>query len=83
MKTRVFLTVAFVFSLAVMSCGNKKAADANAETTVQVCDSACTKNAGECCANDSACKGNCNGACAGDCDKVGCQKMACDKACEK
>lgn len=77
------MAVAFVFSLAMMSCGNKKAAGVNAETSVTVCDSACTKNAGECCANDSACKGNCNGACAGDCDKVGCQKKACDKACEK
>lgn len=42
MKTKVFLAAAFVFSLAMMSCGNKKAADANVETTVQVCDSACT-----------------------------------------
>lgn len=83
MKTRVFLAVAFVFSLAMMSCGNKKAADANVETTVQVCDSACTKNAGECCDNDSTCNGNCNGACAGDCEKEGCQKNACDKSCEK
>ena len=32
MKTRVFLAVALVFSLAMMSCGNKKAAEANSET---------------------------------------------------
>ena len=74
MKTRVFLAVALVFSLAMMSCGNKKAAEANSETTTQVCDSACTKGAGECCAN---------GTCAGDCENASCPKKACDNACEK
>lgn len=83
MKTRVFLAVALVFSLAMMSCGNKKAAEANPETTTQVCDSACTKGAGECCANDSVCKGTCNGTCAGDCENASCPKKACDNACEK
>ena len=83
MKTRVFLAVALVFSLAMMSCGNKKAAEANSETATQVCDSACTKNAGECCANDSICKDGCKGSCGGDCEKAACQKKACDKACEK
>ena len=83
MKTRVFLAVALVFSLTMMSCGNKKAAEANSETTTQVCDSACTKGAGECCANDSTCNGNCDGACAGDCENAACPKKACDKACEK
>ena len=83
MKTRVFLAVALVFSLAMMSCGNKKAAEANSETTTQVCDSACTKGAGECCANDSVCKGICNGTCAGDCENASCPKKACDNACEK
>lgn len=83
MKTRVFLAVALVFSLSMMSCGNKKAAEANSETTTQVCDSACTKGAGECCANDSVCKGTCNGTCAGDCENASCPKKACDNACEK
>lgn len=83
MKTRVFLAVALVFSLAMMSCGNKKAVEANSETTTQVCDSACTKGAGECCANDSVCKGTCNGTCAGDCENASCPKKACDNACEK
>ena len=83
MKTRVFLAVALVFSLAMMSCGNKKAAEANSETTTQVCDSACTKGAGECCANDSVCKGTCNGTGAGDCENASCPKKACDNACEK
>lgn len=84
MKTKVFLAVMFVFSLTVMSCGNKKAAEANADTAVQVCDSACTKNAGECCANDSICKDGCKGSCGGDCENnAACQKKACDKACAK
>ena len=83
MKTRVFLAVALVFSLSMMSCGNKKAAEANSETTTQVCDSACTKGAGECCANDSVCKGTCNGTCAGDCENASCPKKECDNACEK
>lgn len=90
MKTRVFLAVALVFSLTVMSCGNKKAAEANSETTEQICDPACTKAAEKCCAgdsaccaNDSICKKDCDKACAGDCEEASCPKKACDKACEK
>lgn len=67
MKTKVlFAAVAVAFSFAVTSCGNKKAADANAAgadsccaaQTEQVCDSAKA-----CCQADSAV-----------CPKAGCAK---------
>ena len=73
MKTKVlFAAVAVAFSFAVTSCGNKKAADANAAgadsccaaQTEQVCDSA--KKA--CCKADSA-----------TCPKAACDSAKCDK----
>ena len=76
MKTKVlFAAMAVAFSFAVTSCGNKKAADANATgadsccaaQTEQVCDSAKA-----CCQADSAV-----------CPKAACDRAKCDKPCEK
>ena len=86
MKTKVlFAAVAVAFSFAVTSCGNKKAADANATgadsccaaQTEQVCDSAKA-----CCQADSAVcpKAGCPKA---DCPKAACDSAKCDKPCEK
>ena len=86
MKTKVlFAAVAVAFSFAVTSCGNKKAADANAAVadsccaaqTEQVCDSAKA-----CCQADSAVcpKAGCPKA---DCPKAACDSAKCDKPCEK
>lgn len=86
MKTKVlFAAVAVAFSFAVTSCGNKKAADANAAgsdsccaaQTEQVCDSAKA-----CCQADSAVcpKAGCAKA---DCPKAACDSAKCDKPCEK
>ena len=86
MKTKVlFAAVAVAFSFAVTSCGNKKAADANAARadsccaaqTEQVCDSAKA-----CCQADSAVcpKAGCPKA---DCPKAACDSAKCDKPCEK
>ena len=86
MKTKLFLAaVAVAFSFAVTSCGNKKAADANAAgadsccatQTEQVCDSAKA-----CCQADSAVcpKAGCAKA---DCPKAACDSAKCDKPCEK
>ena len=81
MKTKVLLAaVAVAFSFAVTSCGNKKAADANATRadsccaaqTEQVCDSAKA-----CCQADSAV---CPKA---DCPEAACDSAKCDKPCEK
>ena len=81
MKTKVlFAAVAVAFSFAVTSCGNKKAADANAAwadsccaaQTEQVCDSAKA-----CCQADSAV---CPKA---DCPEAACDSAKCDKPCEK
>ena len=75
MKTKVlFAAVAVAFSFAVTSCGNKKAADANATAaqTEQVCDSAKA-----CCQADSAV---CPKA---DCPEAACDSAKCDKPCEK
>ena len=83
MKTKVFLAVALVFSLAMMSCGNKKSAETSSEKGIEVCDSICTRGAGNCCDNDSVCTGTCKGTCAGDCENATCPKKTCDKACEK
>jgi hypothetical protein len=74
MKTKVFLAaVAVVFSLSVMSCGGKKAANTDATDTkaVEQCDS--TK---ACCKGDSAacCKGDSLKACANDSTKACCKK---------
>ena len=86
MKTIVlFAAVAVAFSFAVTSCGNKKAADANAAgadscctaQTEQVCDSAKA-----CCQADSAVcpKAGCPQA---NCPKAACDSAKCDKPCEK
>ena len=86
MKTKLFLAAVVVaFSFAVTSCGNKKAADANAAgadsccaaQTEQVCDSAKA-----CCQADSAVcpKAGCAKA---DCPKAACDSAKCDKPCEK
>lgn len=83
MKTRFILAAMLVFSLAMVSCGNKKTAETSSDAAVQVCDSACTKAAEGCCANDSTCKGSCDGACSGDCSKADCSEKACDRACGK
>ena len=81
MKTKVlFAAVAVAFFFAVTSCGNKKAADANATRadsccaaqTEQVCDSAKA-----CCQADSAV---CPKA---DCPEAACDSAKCDKPCEK
>lgn len=71
MKTKMFIAAfAAMFAFSVMSCGNKKAAEAPAEEAAVECAAA----QGECCKADSAacCKG----------DSAACEK-ACDKKCEK
>ncbi len=76
MKTKVFLAaMAVAFSFAVVSCGGKKAADAQATDATEQCDS--TK---ACCQQDSAacCKQDSTACCQ---EKEGCEK-ACDKKAE-
>ena len=93
MKTKFLLAaVAVAFSFALISCGNKKAADANAAAgdsicvaqTEQACNSAqtCDKAA---CDKKECCKAACDSTkCGKACDKA-CDKAACDKkkACDK
>lgn len=85
MKTKFFLAaMAVAFSLTVVSCGNKKAADgataADSTAVEQVCDSAKA-----CCKSDSAaaCSDTTKTCCK---EKAACnKKTACDKkaACDK
>lgn len=85
MKTKVLLAaVAVAFSFAVTSCGNKKAADANATSA----DSCCAAKTEQCDSTKACCKGADGAACdsttqCGDkaaCgDKKACEKKACDK----
>lgn len=82
MKTKLFLAAALVFSLTIISCGNKKNAATVSDTTEQVCDSACCKTANEaCCAGDSVCSGTCDNKCSGNCEKTECPKKNCDSNC--
>ncbi len=80
MKTKLFLAaVAVVFSVSVISCGNKKAAEAEAPVEeTQVCDSL-KKN---CCeASDSVACDSLKKACCKE-EKQSCckeEKKACDK----
>ena len=67
----------------LLNAGEIEKAEVQLKETISYIDSACTKGAGECCANDSVCKGTCNGTCAGDCENASCPKKACDNACEK
>ncbi|WP_294619927.1 hypothetical protein [uncultured Bacteroides sp.] len=86
MKTKVlFAAVAVVFSFAVTSCCNKKAADAVsteansccAAQTEQVCDSvnACCQAASAVCP-----KSNCSQT---NCPKTACDSAKCNKPCQK
>ena len=86
MKTKVlFAAVAVAFSFAVTSCGNKKAADANAAgadsccaaQTEQVCDSAKA-----CCQAESAVSPQA-GCAKAECPKDACDIAKSDKTCEK
>ncbi|EGF59796.1 hypothetical protein [Bacteroides fluxus] len=91
MKTKVLLAaVAVAFSFALTSCGNKKAADANASAgdsccaaqTEQVCDSAkaCCQADGSAACDSAKCDKACDKTA---CDKTACDKKECDKACDK
>ena len=72
MKTKMFVAAfAAMFAFSVMSCGNKKAAEAPAEGAAVECAAA----AEGCCKGDSA-KACCKG------DSAKCEKK-CEKACEK
>ena len=72
MKTKMFIAAfAAMFAFSVMSCGNKKAAEAPAEGAAVECAAA----AEGCCKGDSA-KACCKG------DSAKCEKK-CEKACEK
>ena len=85
MKTKVLLAaVAVAFSFAVSSCGNKKAADANAASA----DSCCAAKTEQCDSTKACCKGADAAACdstakccgdKADCEKKACEKKACDK----
>lgn len=71
MKTKMFVAAfAAMFAFSVMSCGNKKAAEAPAEGAAVECAAA-----EGCCKGDSA-KACCKG------DSAKCEKK-CEKACEK
>ena len=79
MKTKMFIAAfAAMFAFSVMSCGNKKAAEAPAEEAAVECAAA----QGECCKADSTacCKADSAACCKGD--SAACEK-ACDKKCEK
>ena len=63
MKTKMFIAAfAAMFAFSVMSCGNKKAAEAPAEEAAVECAAA----QGECCKADSAA---CEKACDKKCEK--------------
>ena len=81
MKTKMFVAAfAAMFAFSVMSCGNKKAADAPAEEAAVEFAAA-----GEaCCQGDSTkacCQGDSTKACCKG-DSAKCEKK-CDKACEE
>lgn len=81
MKTKVlFAITAVVFSFAMTSCGNKKAADA-ASTEADVCGAAqteqvCDSTKAHCHADSAACP-------KADCSKANCDGAKCDEPCEK
>ena len=75
MKTKMFIAAfAAMFAFSVMSCGNKKAAQAPVEEAATECV------AGEACSQDSA-----KACCQGDSTKACCKgdSAQCEKACEK
>ena len=75
MKTKMFIAAfAAMFAFSVMSCGNKKAAQAPVE------EAATERVAGEACCQDSA-----KACCQGDSTKACCKgdSAQCEKACEK
>lgn len=87
MKTKVLLAVVtMAFSLAMTSCGNKKAAEDNSPAKCeQVCGA--TKSCGKCDLEQTCCKKDSTACCRKDsanCPKKGeCPKSKCDKPCEK
>lgn len=86
MKTKVLLaTVAVAFSIALTSCGNKKAANADATASDSCCaakSELVCDSVKACCAADSAACANAECANA-DCAKAGCDKSACAEKCPK
>ena len=81
MKTKVlFAAVAVAFSFAVTSCGNKKAADANATRA----DSCCAAQTEQVCNSAKACCQADSAVCPkADCPEAACDSAKCDKPCEK